>query len=410
MTVKFNLYGEISGDSASASALACALEGAAQMNEDTELHIFSRGGDVFEGWAILCALKNHAGPVSAVIDGFAGSAATFPLTACRPVKMHAEALLYLHQPWLSAQGYPDQLDKSAKLLRQIEQTMVDMYAARTGQPRAIVRGWMVAETYFTAAEALAVGLCDEIIPSTGTIPQASASYVMQVMASVKTLPAEWIKTFARGQRRAPRTFAFARGKSAAKPKARAKMNTDEVLKKLGLADGASSEEIIAALVKYCGSDDSDENKTSLMTAALGMLTQKSEPDGDEESPKMKALAAEVTELQAALKAKTEESETPEAKTAAAEAKAKAAVSAGQWPRAGYPELVELYKAGKTPDLFPKGKFTPRDLTFVVGGKPQGRGSAPNFGIDPNAQAQDRAKAIWDKVAKMTSVAAPSSVK
>lgn len=416
----FNLYGDIAGDGAAAGALACILEGAAQQGEETELHIFSRGGDVFEGFSLACAVKNHGGRVSAVVDGFAGSAATFPLAACRPVKMHAESLLYLHQPWILAGGYPEQLDKSAKLLRQIEQTMIDMYAARTGKPRDVVRGWMVSETYFTAAEALAAGLCDEIIPSSrGTIPQASSRYALQVMAAVRTpLPAEWIKHFASGgqtKKSAVRTFAFARQKpKQQKPKARAaRMNPDEVLKKLGLAEGASSDEIIAALVKYCGSDDSDENKIALMSAALGMLKPQSEPDGDEESPKMKALAAEVSELQAALKAKAEESETPEAKAEAAQAKAKAAVAAGQWPSAGMKELVELYQSGKEPQLFAKGKFTPRDAMFTQGGHPRsGAASAasskPNFGTDGKQKARAAADKIWSRVDGDMKAMLPSS--
>lgn len=413
----FNLYGDITGDGAAAGALAGILEGAAQQGEETELHIFSRGGDVFEGFSLACAIKNHGGRVSAVVDGFAGSAATFPLAACRPVKMHAESLLYLHQPWILAEGYSEQLDKTAKLLRQIEQTMIDMYAARTGKPRDVVRGWMVSETYFTAAEALAAGLCDEIIPSSrGTIPQASSRYALQVMASVRTpLPAEWIKHFASGgqsKKSAVRTFAFAPKQQ--KPKARAaRMNPDEVLKKLGLAEGASSDEIIAALVKYCGSDDSDENKIALMSAAVGMMTQHSEPDGDEESPKMKALAAEVSELQAALKAKAEESETPEAKAEAAQAKAKAAVAAGQWPSAGMKELVELYQSGKEPQLFAKGKFTPRDAMFTQGGHPRsGAASAasskPNFGTDGKQKARAAADKIWSRVNGDMKAMLPSS--
>lgn len=403
----FNLYGDIAGDGAAAGALACILEGAAQQGEETELHIFSRGGDVFEGFSLACAVKNHGGRVSAVVDGFAGSAATFPLAACRPVKMHAESLLYLHQPWILAEGYSEQLDKSAKLLRQIEQTMIDMYAARTGKPRDVVRGWMVSETYFTAAEALAAGLCDEIIPSSrGTIPQASSRYALQVMAAVRTpLPAEWIKHFASGgqtKKSAVRTFVFARQKpKQQKPKARAaRMNPDEVLKKLGLAEGASSDEIIAALVKYCGSDDSDENKIALMSAALGMLKPQSEPDGDEESPKMKALAAEVSELQAALKAKAEESETPEAKAEAAQAKAKAAVAAGQWPSSDEKSLAKLYAEGKTPHLFAKGRFSPRGVNYTTGGKPNAT-AKPDFGTTPKSEARKAADSIWAQVQKRT---------
>lgn len=191
------------------------------------------------------------------------------------------------------------------------------------------------------------------------------------------------------------------------------MNPDEVLKKLGLAEGASSDEIIAALVKYCGSDDSDENKIALMSAALGMLKPQSEPDGDEESPKMKALAAEVSELQAALKAKAEESETPEAKAEAAQAKAKAAVAAGQWPSAGMKELVELYQSGKEPQLFAKGKFTPRDTMFTQGGHPRsGAASAasskPNFGTDGKQKARAAADKIWSRVDGDMKAMLPSS--
>jgi ATP-dependent protease ClpP protease subunit len=61
-------------------------------------------------------------------------------------------------------GNSEQLRAAAEandLLDQIERVVL---VARTKQPEEVVRGWQSKDTSFTAEQALAVGLIDEILP------------------------------------------------------------------------------------------------------------------------------------------------------------------------------------------------------------------------------------------------------
>jgi len=49
------------------------------------------------------------------------------------------------------------------LLDRIRGNLADIYAARSGQPVATINEWMSEETWFSAEEATAAGLADEVL-------------------------------------------------------------------------------------------------------------------------------------------------------------------------------------------------------------------------------------------------------
>ena len=138
------------------------------------LRVNSPGGDVQEGFALSSALRTHKGQKTAVIEGVCASAATFPLCACDLVQMHPESLLMVHAPWGGAGGTADEIETYAEVLRKMEGLMVGLYQRKTGADEATVRSWMEKDTWWTPQEALAAGLCDEILTD-APAPSARAS-------------------------------------------------------------------------------------------------------------------------------------------------------------------------------------------------------------------------------------------
>lgn len=124
------------------------------------LRINSPGGDVFEARTITAAMDAHPAKFVAHIDGLAASAASFIAARADEVEMSAGSFLMVHNAWTFAMGNRHDLLSTAAFLEKIDASIADDYVTRTGAERAVVVGWMDAETWFTADEALAAGLSD----------------------------------------------------------------------------------------------------------------------------------------------------------------------------------------------------------------------------------------------------------
>ena len=77
--------------------------------------------------------------------------------------MERGANILIHEPVRYCVGTSAELGGYARELERIRSRMVEIIAGRTGQPQGTVEDWLAGERYFTAEEALAVGLIDAII-------------------------------------------------------------------------------------------------------------------------------------------------------------------------------------------------------------------------------------------------------
>jgi ATP-dependent protease ClpP protease subunit len=131
---------------------------------DIELRVNSPGGEIFEGYAIYNALASHPANVTAYVDGLAASAASFIVQAADSIIMKETSQMMIHDGigfvFDNANGMREQADLLDKLSGQI----AEIYAARTGVPAADWRTAMLAETWYTAQEAVDAGLADEVEP------------------------------------------------------------------------------------------------------------------------------------------------------------------------------------------------------------------------------------------------------
>lgn len=131
--------------------------------ETIELRVNCPGGDVFGGRAMAAALKAHPAKITAIVDGYAASAASYLVQACDRVEMGEGSMMMIHNAWIIALGNADDLIDVAGRLRKIDGTIVETYqaaAARRGVEDVDFPALMAAETWFTGAEAVAAGLAD----------------------------------------------------------------------------------------------------------------------------------------------------------------------------------------------------------------------------------------------------------
>jgi len=129
--------------------------------KDILVRINSPGGEVFDGFAIYNALKNHSAQVHVQIDGLAASIASIIAMAGDLVTMGDGAMMMIHNPWTIAIGDSEDMRKTADMLDKVSEGLLDAYESRTGIARDELKTMLAAETWLTAAEAVEKGFADE---------------------------------------------------------------------------------------------------------------------------------------------------------------------------------------------------------------------------------------------------------
>lgn len=131
-------------------------------DDEVHFHINSPGGDVFEGRAIMAAIRQHAGKTIAFVDSLAASAATSIAVACDEVVISQGAFFMIHNASGMVWGDKTDMREVADLLEKIEGSIVTDYVGKTGKEEQQIIDWMDAETWFSADEAIANGFCDRL--------------------------------------------------------------------------------------------------------------------------------------------------------------------------------------------------------------------------------------------------------
>ena len=135
------------------------------LGEDEELVVIinSPGGSVIEGWGIYNRLKSLDNKVVTRVEGLAASIASLIALAGDEVKMSEVGSIMIHRASTMADGNQKDLEKQIETLKTIDETLITVYQAKTGESREQVEEWMDDEKWFTADEAIEIGFVDEII-------------------------------------------------------------------------------------------------------------------------------------------------------------------------------------------------------------------------------------------------------
>lgn len=146
----------------SAKEFATALDELPDTVEEIRLHINSPGGEVFEGIAVLNALRSHDARVVAVVDGLAASAASFIACGADEVVMARNSEMMIHDAWGLCVGNAEDMRTLAEDLDRLSDNIASVYAEKAGGKVSDWRAAMSRETWYSAEEAVAAGLADRV--------------------------------------------------------------------------------------------------------------------------------------------------------------------------------------------------------------------------------------------------------
>lgn len=128
-----------------------------------DIRIDSCGGDVYEGFAIGSAIQRYEGETNAYIDGIAASAAAYIALMADRVCMNEYALFMIHKAWCYTQGNSNELVEAAQRLESVDEAIAGIVSKRSALSLDEAKDAMAAETWYTADDAFAAGMCDEVI-------------------------------------------------------------------------------------------------------------------------------------------------------------------------------------------------------------------------------------------------------
>ena len=161
------------------------------------IRVNSYGGSVFAGNAIINIVssykKKSSVKVHAYIEGIAASmGSNIPMVADY-IYAADNALYMLHKPSTFAYGNADDLEKAQQVLDKAEETLVNNYMRHFTGTEDELRQLLADETWLTAEEALAYGLCDEVIESVKVAASAKSIKYGTVDFAKDSIPADFIK-------------------------------------------------------------------------------------------------------------------------------------------------------------------------------------------------------------------------
>lgn len=133
--------------------------------KNISLRVNSGGGSVFSGTTIYELLKAHPAKVTAYVEGLAASIASVIIMAADEIVMGEGAMLMLHRPLVGVYGNAGELEKMIDVLDKIESQMTNIYAKRMSVSRSEISKILAEETWFTAEEAIDIGLADRTFDS-----------------------------------------------------------------------------------------------------------------------------------------------------------------------------------------------------------------------------------------------------
>lgn len=164
-STKLTIYGDIGesffDEGISAKQVENTLKSVTTSTID--VHINSYGGDVFDGLTIYRLLKDHTAKVVVHIDGLAASAASLIAQAGDEIIMNIGSMLMIHEGSTFAFGTKSDLKKTLGALEGIDKSIADVYMERFTGSREDIDAMIVAETWFTASEAITNGLADNAV-------------------------------------------------------------------------------------------------------------------------------------------------------------------------------------------------------------------------------------------------------
>jgi len=160
---RLTIYGSIGGWLFSENSAQSVMNKIKDVKADKiHVHINSGGGSAFDGVAICNLLKQHKAEIIVYVDGWAASAASIIAMAGDKIIMPSNTMMMIHQASTFEYGNASVFEKTAKDLKKIDTALSATYKNRFVGTDEELQQLLEDETWFTADEAVALGLADKV--------------------------------------------------------------------------------------------------------------------------------------------------------------------------------------------------------------------------------------------------------
>jgi ATP-dependent Clp protease protease subunit len=129
--------------------------------DNIDVHINSRGGDVFEGFAVYEMLRSHKATIHVKIEALAASIASIIAMAGDEITIAANGFIMTHQPTGFVAGNAKEMRKAADVMDQFKEKIIDTYTQRSNLERSKIERMVNEETWIDAKQAIEMGLADK---------------------------------------------------------------------------------------------------------------------------------------------------------------------------------------------------------------------------------------------------------
>lgn len=133
--------------------------------KDISIYINSPGGSVYAGLGIYDTMQFISCDVATICTGMAASMAAVLLVAGKEGKRSAlrHSRVMIHQPMGGAQGQASDIEITAREIQKLKKELYEIIAHHSGQPFEQVEKDSDRDHWFTAEEAKAYGMIDEVL-------------------------------------------------------------------------------------------------------------------------------------------------------------------------------------------------------------------------------------------------------
>lgn len=172
-------------EATSAKDVRNALDGVTASTVRIKLN--SGGGDVFDGIEIYNYLKDLDVKVIVEVTALAASAASIIAMGADEIIMKTGATMMIHEASTWAYGTKSDIQKTMNALEAIDESIVAIYAEKTGKSAKEIRDLIEAETWFTADEAVTNGFAtatDIVEEPEPTAPQNNDDFINTIVEKV----------------------------------------------------------------------------------------------------------------------------------------------------------------------------------------------------------------------------------
>lgn len=183
---EIKIIGEI-GEDAPGAVQFKKLTALADPSKELIVRIDSKGGNLLDAISMRDVMATWPAGSVAIVEPLAASAASYLLTGAKTVKASENGWIMLHNPKTVVEGDDDEILSVGGQVKRFKDQMITAYAERMKMPAEDVKAVLKSETWYSAQNALELGLVDEVLQiNRPSVFSDRTSLPQQVVASLKS--------------------------------------------------------------------------------------------------------------------------------------------------------------------------------------------------------------------------------